>query len=165
VAAVLILLVTIASFHFFPMKTCESSEIFQSYYSTYPAIMTFRSSVDQSELEMLLFEAFSFYDDENYKMASRSFIKVLKIDDKNYMSQFYLSMCEIENNNFKSAKKYLSELVLIENHVFLEQSNWFLALVCIKQDEYIEAKKILKKVIKENMTEKDMAKKLLKALK
>lgn len=164
VAAVIVLIVVFTGIRILPSKNQEGTEFFQSYYMPYSSIMISRSSVNQSKTEEILYKAFSFYDEGKYKLASDHFHEVLILDDNNYMSQFYFSICEIEKNNLKNAKCYLNDLVLNENHVFVEQANWYLALVYLKQDNLIEANKILTKIVCENMIHKADAKAIIKEL-
>ncbi len=164
VAAVIILIVVIANIYIFPLGQMDKNEVFKSYYSAYPAVMSFRSPVDQTEIEKILYDAFNYYDDGKYEMASVYFKQVLEKDSTNYMSQFYLSVCEIEKNNLSEAEKYLNDLILKKNHIFREQSHWYLALVYLKQNEMISAENILKKIVEENMIQKSDAQFILKIL-
>ncbi len=164
VAAVIILIVVIANIYIFPLGQMDKNEVFQYYYSAYPAVMSFRSPVDQTEIEKILYDAFNYYDDGEYEMASKYFKQVLEKDSTNYMSQFYLSVCEIEKNNLSEAEEYLNDLILKKNHIFWEQSHWYLALVYLKQNEMISAESILKKIVQENMTQKSDAQLILKIL-
>jgi len=164
IAAVIILIVVIANIYIFPLGQMDKNEVFQSYYTAYPAIMSFRSPVDQTEIEKILYEAFNYYDDGKYGMASKYFKQVLEKDSTNYMSQFYLSICEIEKNNLSEAEEYLNDLILKKNHILWEQSHWYLALVYLKQNEIIKAENILKKIVNENMTQKPDAEFILKIL-
>ncbi|MCK5171113.1 MAG: tetratricopeptide repeat protein [Bacteroidales bacterium] len=164
VAAVIILIVVIANFYIFPLGQMDKNEVFQSYYSAYPAILSFRSPVDQTEIEKILYHAFNYYDDGKYEMASGYFKMVLEKDTANYMSQFYLAVCEIEKNNLSEAEEYLNDLILKKSHIFWEQSHWYLALVYLKQNEMISAENILKKIVKENMVQKSDAEFILKVL-
>lgn len=164
VAAVVVLLIMITNIHILPEKNQENINIFQSYYSPYPAIMSFRSVVDRTEVEEILYKAFCFYDEGKYEQASIWFNKVLNIDDRNYMSQFYLSICEIEKNNLQNANEYLNDLILKKDHVFLEHAYWYLALTKLKQNNFQDAESILEKVVQENMARKADAERILKYL-
>ncbi len=164
VAAVVILLIMITNINILPDKKQENTELFQSYYSPYPTIMYFRSVVDKTEVEEILYKAFSFYDEGKYELASNSFSKVLDIDNRNYMSQFYLAICEIEKNNLQNANEYLNDLILKKDHVFLEQAYWYLALTKLKQNNFKDAENILEKVVQENMARKADAEVILKNL-
>ena len=164
VAAVIILIVVIANIYIFPLGQMDKNEVFQSYYSVYPAIMSFRSPVDQTEIERILYDAFNYYDEGKYEMASKYFKQVLEKDSTNYMSQFYVAVCEIEKNNLSEAEEYLNDLILKKSHIFREQSHWYLALVYLKQNEMISAENILKKIVKENMMQKSDAQFILKIL-
>jgi tetratricopeptide (TPR) repeat protein len=164
VAAVVVLLIMITNINILPEKKQENTELFQSYYSPYPTIMCFRSVADKTEIEEILYKAFSFYDEGKYEQASNCFSKVLNIDSKNYMSQFYLAICEIEKNNLQNANEYLNDLILKKDHVFLEQAYWYLALTQLKQNNFEDAESILEKVVQENMTRKPDAEVILKNL-
>lgn len=164
VAAVVVLLIIVGNFIILPVKNRENIDIFQSYYSPYPTIMCFRSVVDKTEVEEILYKAFCFYDEGKYEQASSCFNEVLNIDSKNYMSQFYLSICEIENNNLQNANEYLNDLILKKDHVFIEHAYWYLALTKLKQNNFQDAESILNKVVQENMARKADAEVILKYL-
>lgn len=164
VAAVIIIVIVVYSIYLIPHLGRDEKDVFQTYYSPYTAIMSFRSATDQTEIEKILYDAFNFYDERKYEAASDYFKIVLEKDNTNYMSQFYLSICEIEKNNFKRAEKYLNDLILKNDNILWEQSHWYLALVYIKQNENANAERVLKKIVKENMTQKSEAEIILKIL-
>lgn len=163
-AAVLVLLIVASGIFFSQNNQIEKRNLFESFYSAYPAIMSFRSPIDQNDIEKLLYEAFNFYDEKQYDSAAVYFKYILEKDRSNNMSQFYLSVCEIENNNLSEAEEYLNDLIQKKNHIFWEQSNWYLALVYLKQNELNNAESILNKVIQHNMTQKPDAEVILKNL-
>ncbi|MDA3954410.1 MAG: hypothetical protein PF485_12250 [Bacteroidales bacterium] len=164
VATVVILFILVISIKILPLRNQEITEVFQSYYTPYPAIVSFRSSVDRNEIEEILHEAFNYYDEEKYELASVCFRKVLHVDNTNNMSQFYLSICEIEKNNLQVASTFLNDLIIKKDHVFWEQSSWYLALVYLKQNELNKAENLFRKVVQENMARKADAEVILKYL-
>lgn len=164
VAAVMILLIVASVIFISPKNSMSQNDAFQTYYSAYPAIMSFRSPMDQNEIEKILYDAFNYYDEGKFELASCYFKKVLDKDNTNYMCQFYLSVCEIENNNLTEATEYLNDLVLKKDHIFWEQSNWYLALVYLKQNDIKNAENVLRKVVQENMAMKPEAERILKNL-
>ena len=164
VAAVAVILIVISCFYLFSNKNVSGTEIFNSYYSTYPTITSFRSSVDITVQEQLLNEAFSSYDDGKYSIASDYFNQILTDDKSNTMAQFYLALCEIELENFDKSEKLLNELILKNNHIFWEQAHWYLALVYLKQNDTGNAKSIFKIIIKEDMAKKSELDSIIKSL-
>ena len=164
VAAVLLLLIITAKIFLFSNKEVNEKDVFESFYSAYPAIMSFRSPVDQSDQEKLLYNAFNLYDEGNFDLASEYLLKLLKNDDSNTMAQFYLSICEIEKDSLKKSENYLNDLILKKNHIFWEQSHWYLALVYLEQDDVESARLLFEKIIKENRTQKSDAELILKSL-
>ncbi|HAF28689.1 MAG TPA: hypothetical protein DCG75_06535 [Bacteroidales bacterium] len=164
VAAILVFVIVVSGIFLNREKQVEKNSLFASYYSAYPAMMSFRSLSDQNDTTKLMYEAFNFYDENEYDSAAVYFKMVLEKDATNTMSQFYLSVCEIENNNLIEAEEYLSDLIQKKNHIFWEQSNWYLALVYLKQNELDSAESILNKVVQENMTQKPDAEIILKKL-
>ena len=163
-AAVLVLFIVVAGINIFPIKNSSNSEIFHEYYSPYPAIMGFRSLSEKTEIENLLCEAFNSYDEENYVVASDYFEEVLILENENIMSQFYLSICEIEKDNFEKAKEHLQEILVNKDHIFVNQSIWYLAMVNLKLDKLNEAKMLLEEIIRENMKQKKDAEAILKGI-
>ena len=164
VAAVAIILIVISCFYLFSNKMVSGTEIFNSYYSTYPTISSFRSSTGQTVQEHMLSEAFNSYDDGKYSIASDYFNQILADDKSNTMAQFYEAICEIELENFDKSEKLLNELILKNNHIFWEQAHWYLALVYLKQNDIDNAKNIFKIIIKEDMAQKPESDSIIKSL-
>ena len=164
VAAAVIILVVISGFYLFSNRTVSGTEIFNSYYSTYPTISSFRSSVDQTENEQLLNEAFNSYNDGMFKIASDYFNQALNNDELNTMAKFYLAICEIELENFDKSEQLLNELILNNNHIFWEQTHWYLAFVYLKQKDTENAQNIFKIIIKEDMAHKQESYSIIKSL-
>lgn len=164
VAAIAFLIVVVASNSLLPLKKQIDSDIFHSYYSVYPSASSFRSKVNRNEIEEIFHNAFKNYDEGNYAKASELFDMVNTIESSNIISHFYVSICEIENNNFQKANILLKELILNENHIFVEQACWYFALVLIEQKEFDEAREILSKIVDEKMYKKTEAKEILEIL-
>lgn len=164
VAATIIVLLAIGSIFFSPWDTKSDTDFFQEYYHPYPAIMSFRSPADRNETEKILYNAFNYYDTEEYELALISFQKVLSIDSLCFMSQFYLAVCEIEKENYANAQKYLLDLTQKEEHIFWEQSHWYLSLVYLKLDQTEQAKSVLRKIIDEDMDQRNDSESILNQL-
>ncbi|MFC2151787.1 hypothetical protein ACFLSE_04595 [Bacteroidota bacterium] len=165
IAAAIVLLVVVSSIFFKPFGKTNNTEIFHVYYNVYPAIIINRSSSNQTEIENFLYDAFENYNRRDFHTASDYLTMVIKLDNTNYMSQFYLSICEIEKGNYRLAEKYLNELILNGDHIFVEQSYWYLALIYLKQNKISKAENVLNKMIDEDMTQKSDAESILKKLK
>jgi tetratricopeptide (TPR) repeat protein len=163
-AAILVFVIVLSGIFLHQDKQIEKNSLFAAHYSVYPAMMSFRSLSDQNDTTKLMYEAFNYYNEREYDSAAVYFKMVLEKDATNTMSQFYLSVCEIENNNLIEAEEYLSDLIQKKNHIFWEQSNWYLALVYLKQNEFDRATSVLRKVVQENMTQKPDAEIILKNL-
>lgn len=163
-AAVIALTIAVSGICFLQVKHLNKNEIFQSYYSPYPVIISYRAAVSQTETEKNIINAFNSYDQGNFKIASDYFKEVLANNNMDYMSEFYIAICEIEENNFSQAEEYLKDLILKKDHIFWEQSHWYLALAYIKQNKMRNAENILNKIIQEEMTQKQDAEDILKIL-
>ncbi|MBU8891263.1 MAG: hypothetical protein KOO66_00680 [Bacteroidales bacterium] len=163
IAATIIILISISASFLFPFRK-SSNQLFLSYYNAYPALTNIRSSENSNESEINLKKAFSFYENSDYIQASDYFFKVLNMDSNNSMAQFYLSVCEFENNNLIVSEEYLMDLILKKDHIFWEQAHWYLAMVYLKQDKTENAKSVLVDITKENMVYKTEAKRIIRLL-
>ncbi len=164
VAAIITLVITIGSIYFSPFYSKSNHDLFQSYYHSYPAVTSYRSQVDQNDPEKVLHDALKHYEDGEFALASELFRDAIKKDSLNYMSQFYLAICEMESNNFKEAKNLLIKLTKNNKHIFWEQAHWYLALVYLKQNENDHAKTILNLIVSEDMAQKSDAETILKLM-
>ena len=77
---------------------------------------------------------------------------------------FYLSICELENDNLKKSEEFLVQLAQNKTHIFWEQSHWYLALNYLKQKNEISAKSELEFIIQEGMSKENEARLILKNL-
>lgn len=164
VAAVIVLFIVIAGKFFFFSDQVSSSDLYDTYYETYPAVMNYRSTDTQNQTTTNLSKAFKSYEAGDFNQASIFFEKIIREDNLNYMCQFYLSICKIETNKPDEAEEYLTDLVLKNNHIFWEQAHWYLAMLYLKKNSKEEAKMILNKMVQENMAKKTEAKIILKSL-
>lgn len=164
VAAVFVLLIVVGNIFFNPFQKTGKKELLQTYYQVYPSINNQRSSTDRSDLNKELNKALNLYDESRYRAASKYFSLVLERSPSNALSQFYLAICYIENEKYSAAEEYLHDLILKQGHLFWEQSHWYLAMVYLKQDRKVNLEDMLERIIQENMTYKDDAKKLLRSI-
>ncbi len=163
IAATIIILISLSVSFLFPFRQ-SSDQLLKSYYNTYPALANVRSLESNEESEELLKTSFELYEEYNYKKASETFIKVLIIDEDNVVAQFYLALCELENNNFTDSEEYLSDLIQKKDHLFWEQAHWYLAMLYLKLENKEKAKSIFDKIIDEEMVYKSKAKRILRKL-
>ncbi len=164
VAAVLILLIVLASKYFNPFSKMEHKEIYEAYYQIYPSINENRS-LNDSELDQNIFYAFNYYKENKYDKAVEYFRKVFEEDSTNVLCQFYLAISLIEEGEIDEAEEYLIDLTLKQNHLFWEQSHWYLALIYIKEGKTDTAKGFLNKIVDEDMANKSEAKLILRSVK
>lgn len=165
VAAAFVLLLVLTSRIFFSTGTNNNAALYDRYYETYPAIMSFRSSDETSESKNDLYKAFTFYEAEDFIQASFYFERIAQQDSTNYLSRFYLGLCKIELDKPNEAEVLLSELIVKNNHVFWEQAHWYLAMIYIKKDKQSNAREVLHSIVQQNMAKKEEAKEILKSLK
>jgi len=162
IAAVLLILIALASLNLLLSPGLTSQQIVEKYYKVYPSVNSNRS-VD-TEIDKNIFLAFNSYEASKYENASKYFKIVLAENNSNVMSQFYLAMSLIEAKRLKEAEEYLIDLSLKPNHIFWEQSHWYLAMIYIKQSKTEHAIEVLKKIVEQNMTYKQEAKRILRSI-
>jgi hypothetical protein len=165
VAAVIALILVISSRIFFSSGIKNNVALYDKYYETYPAIMSFRSSDETTESKSDLYKAFAFYEAKDFIQASFYFERITQQDSTNYLSRFYLGICKIELDKPNEAEELLSALIVKNNHVFWEQAHWYLAMIYIKKDKQSKAREILHKIVQQDMAKKREAKDILKSLK
>ena len=161
-AAIFLILIVVSSI-FISREKVNDKDLFNTYYQKYPSIINSRSSAE-SEQEKLFLEAFQEYEMDNFEEASLKFNKLLIDDNSNYLLLFYLSICELENNNLKNSENYLKTLTQNRAHIFWEQAHWYLALNYLHQNDIENSSKILKIIVQENMSKKREAELILKDL-
>ena len=163
VAAAVIIILIVVSGIFIYNKSLNNDQLYNKFYTKYPSVSISRSLSD-NDSQKLVQKAFLLYDKNDFKNASILFNKLLENDQSNYKDMFYLAICEQEQNNLKTSEKYLNILIKEKDQFYWEQAHWYLALNYIKLGDRSKAKEILKVIVKENMSNKEEAKKLLKKL-
>lgn len=163
IAATIVIIISLSLKFLFPYSQ-SSDKIFDSYYTTYPALANMRSISNNEQSENFLNRAFEFYENKDFKRASEGFKKVLNMDDRSFIARFYIALCEFEENNLIESEKYFTFLIQNNDHLFWEQSHWYLAMLYLKQDNNEKAKLVFEKIIVEEMVYKTKAKRILRKL-
>lgn len=162
VAACVIILIVVSGIFITQNKT-KDQNLFSRYYEKYPSIINSRSSLE-SEKERIFLEAFQAYEEDRFTYAAEIIQSLLKEDDSNYLLMFYLSVCEMENNNYKKAERYLHILIENKTHIFWEQAHWYLALNYLKQGKKQKSIEVLKYIINQDMAKSDEADSIINSL-
>lgn len=165
VVAAMALLLLVAGWLFFkPQPARNGGQLFARSYEKYPSVFNARSTEEVAEQEILLRNAFAYYEQDQFNKAKEVFDSLVHTDQNNHMATFYLAISCIELGELDDAEKYLQLLVREPNQIFWEQSHWYLALVYVKQEKYAEAKKILQTIVNETLSYTAEAEEILKQL-
>jgi tetratricopeptide (TPR) repeat protein len=162
-AAVILILVVIGNFYLFSNKI-SGSELFNSYYLTYPVLENYRSETVLNNREQIHYNAFNAFEKGNYQESEEYFRQLLDMDKSNPSTQFYMAMCEIELDKLNKSKQRLKELIKENNHAYFEQAHWYLALTYLKQNELKKAIKILEIIVEKDMVNRVEAESILESL-
>jgi len=138
-----------------------NTDIFEAYYSAYPAFFCTRSGEGRDSLR----QAFTYYENKQYVKSYSLFMELAEADSTNMMARFYGSICALEINQTDKSIGILNDLMQDSTHLFWEEAHWYAALGYIQKNETNKAKVVLNKITKNKMNHEGQARQILKVLK
>lgn len=162
-AAVFAGLVIIGCLVIFSGSNLSSKEILNRYYKVYEPTTASRSSV--GDLNSNYDKAINYYNENDFKNAAISFIKVQESDPKYMESIFLYGVSNLETSNYGEAEKSFLKVIDNANNLFIEDAQWYVAFCYIKTNDKIKAQNQLAIIRKSDGIYKNYAKKILKKLK
>ncbi len=139
-----------------------TGEIFHKYYEPYETTITFRSA--DTELNLLLTEAYEMYQKENYTQALELFRQVM--DKREDMAaRLYSGISYMEIEKYQKASKSFRSVIEDENNLFLEQAKWYMSMCHLKIGDVSKARNLLAELSQESRFYDERAKEVLKKLK
>lgn len=142
-------------------KKSDSTDIFNQYYTNYPA-MQFRGQ--DSILNDVTKSAFYLYNSGNFKDAAVAFDKLSKESNTNNIMIFYAGVSNLANGDFISAEKYLLPLSLSEDFILNKTASWYLGLTYLKGGEQEKALAVFRKLAASGGNYAKKSKEILSAL-
>ncbi len=144
----------------------EEKPAHQELLAAYISVPYQESISRKGPIEDLQNKALGFYNSKDYLNASTTFEKINTLDQSRNWT-FYIGLCQLYQNNAKSAIKYFKQSLLHPDQVYKTESHWYLGLAHTMDDDLDAAKKHLEIVAQhseyENGWNVQEAKALLKA--
>jgi tetratricopeptide (TPR) repeat protein len=143
-------------------RSLSVSEIYASNFKVYKSPITVRSSNDVKETNWL--KASDFYKQESYGKALVLF-QQSENDIPNYLSSFYLGICNMakENSNYEQALLHFDTVIKSDND-YQQQANWYKALCLLKLSKKDKALVIFNDISKEEGFNFKKARSIIKQL-
>lgn len=139
-------------------KTYSSERLITKYYQPAHAVGQQRS-VDLSSDDALK-EAFSFYQQNDYKNA----IKYFRSLDNQVTAQFYSGVCYIELEQYQKATESFEYVINDKDNLFIEQAEWYMGLIYLMNNDKDNAQQQFKKISKTESFYANQAEEILKYL-
>lgn len=156
VAATIVLCISLV----FVLKNGQKSEVelFQSYYTEFPAESRLRGERQESSFE----EAMKLYDEGMYLQAINAFQSEFAKDTSNHLILIYLGNCYMKTQKWDNASETLSKIP--SNSRFIYDAYWFTALSNLREKQFEPAKELLTKLVSTNSIYKRKASELLEQI-
>jgi tetratricopeptide (TPR) repeat protein len=158
VAASATILVVIGSFLLSDINTNSTESLFQNNYTFEVCIEVERGN--SSTIDKNIKTALLHYNNSEFKEA----IAILKDNQKDIISKFYLGLSYIETKKYNKAIICFQDVLDDNSNLFLEQSKWYKGLCYLKLDKKKEAKNIFQEIVKNDDLFKNQASKILDSL-
>lgn len=165
IAASIALLVSLSLLYFFQNhKSLTAEEIYNRYYSAYPAFAVVRgaelSLVDENPWQAALKQ----YEAGNFRKAYTAFqMAEFSMKNKN-LAKLYEGICLMELHEYGDAAVQFRQILSSGNKLLYNQACWYLALCRLKQQRISEAVTLLKQIDPDGNTFYLRAKQLLDTL-
>lgn len=139
-------------------NTKTESELFQEYYTQYPATSTLRGETVETTFE----QAMKLYDGGMYLQAIDAFQSEFAKDTANHLILIYLGNCYLKTQKWNNAEKTLQNIPGDSRYIY--DAYWFRALSNLREKQYEPAKDLLQQLITANSIYKKKASELLSEL-
>ncbi len=156
IAATIVLFISLV----FVLQNSRKSEVelFQNYYTEYPAESRLRGHVEETSFE----EAMKLYENGMYLQAINAFQSEFAKDTSNHLILIYLGNCYIKTQKWDSAANILQKVPT--NSRFVYEAYWFRALSNLRDNRLEPAKELLTKLVSANSIYKKKAAELLQEI-
>jgi tetratricopeptide (TPR) repeat protein len=158
VAASATILIVIGSFLLSDISPTNTESLFKDNYKFEVCIEVERGS--NSTIDKNIKTALLHYNNSEFKKA----IAILKDNQKDIISKFYLGLSYIETKKYNKAIICFQDVLDDNSNLFLEQSKWYKGLCYLKLDKKKDAKDVFQEIIKNDDLFKNQASKILKSL-
>lgn len=147
IAASIALLLSLSLIYYFQNhKRLTSEEIYNKYFSVYPAFAVVRGTVNSQVDENPWQTALHQYEAGNFRRAYNAFhMAELSMNNKN-LARLYKGICLMELQEFGDAAMQFQEILSSGNKLLFNQACWYLALCRIKQQRNSDAITLLKQI-------------------
>ena len=129
IAASLTLLLVFGYVFLKPSKTAE--QIYLSYYQSYPNIIDPKERGKSQKNE----NAYSLYEQKNYKAAIGEFKNLIENDSKNAAHYFYLGISAMELTDYPLAENCMLKAIELKESRFTNPARWYLSLIYLHENQ------------------------------
>ncbi|MGM0497478.1 MAG: tetratricopeptide repeat protein [Bacteroidota bacterium] len=158
------LLIGIGMLWIYYSQITNTDELYARYFEPYPSIYSQRSVDEDSKHGILKKEAFLAYEKENWDKAKNHFDELFLLQPENAEIAFYTGILELKLNNTHKAIKRFRILLEKDDPLLEDQTIWYIALAHLKEGNVDKSVEYLKKIVKDDMANKEKASKLLRRI-
>lgn len=144
IAALFLILITIASVFLFKNKEIDPQLIFLKYYQPLSDNYSRGSVNDAYGIAVQTFNS------KNYNLAFEQFEEIATVDIENYSAKLYLGICGIELGRFSKAETQFKLIIESQDPFFIQDAEWYLALLYLKMEDVEKATNIFEEINKKD---------------
>jgi tetratricopeptide (TPR) repeat protein len=148
---------------FFTGRQYTNEQLFNKFYQSYDATMSFRSAEDNLNSDLAI--AMQKYEEGNFRGALVLFEKILRTDPSRIGLEFYSGMSHFEIKEYENANKSFQKVIDNKFNMYIEQAEWYLGLCYLVTNDIKNAKKQFEKIANSNGFYSAKAKKIARQLK
>ncbi|MFP4449201.1 MAG: tetratricopeptide repeat protein [Bacteroidales bacterium] len=165
-AAVVITIVSMGTWLYVNQLSKSPEELYTEYYNAYENIYSKRSGENIDEDNYSLIEnAMGAYEQKDWEKAEKYFGLLLERESNDVFVNFYAGIVYLEQQKGQEAIETFETVTDDKENLFREQAYWYTALAYLQKEDIDSAREYLEKIVDEEMTKIDEARKLLRTLK
>ena len=157
-AATLLVLVTYGSINLFTYGSGDQ-RLLKKFYSPYEMTMVSRS--DNSDINIMIHEALTLYENKEYKEAVKLFEQVLEKDPSQMATRLYSGISFFEIKEYQKASNSFNQIIEHKDNLYVEQAEWYLGFCLIMRNEKEKAIRQFEKIVKEKSFYSEKARQIL----
>ena len=161
-AALLLVVLTFGSLNFFWNRPLNE-RFLNEFYSPYEMTMVNRSA--SSDINILIHQALSLYENQEYRKAVSLFEEVLEKDPSQMATRLYSGISFFEIKEYQKASNSFTTIIDHKDNLYIEQAEWYRGFCFIMMNEKQKATRQFEKIMKSDGYYGEKAREILKKLK
>ncbi len=141
----------------------SNQRLLNKFYTPYDMTMVNRSG--NSEINLLMHNALTLYENKDYKKAVSIFEQLLEQDPSQMATRLYSGISYFEIKEYNKASNSFDLIIKHQDNLYVEQAEWYMGFCLIMKDEKEKAIRQFEKIVNDGGYYSEKAKEIVNKLK